>query len=82
MNALLHAFGHISEQISVEERRVFLAALQRFRLEQASVDGPMELLRAWNTRSRLAWLAGQTLLEPYPWELHLPGDSGGQAKSA
>jgi uncharacterized protein YbbK (DUF523 family)/uncharacterized protein YbgA (DUF1722 family) len=82
VNALLHAFGHVSEALGPAERRVFLAALQRFRREQESVDGPLELLRAWNARSELGWLAGQTLFEPYPWELHVPGDSGSRARSA
>ena len=30
VNALLHAFGHLSEQLRPEERRVFIAAVQRY----------------------------------------------------
>lgn len=66
VNTLTHAVGHLSEKISGEEKSRFLDALDEYRAERISLDGPITTLREWSKRLGSEYLEKQTIFEPYP----------------
>jgi uncharacterized protein YbgA (DUF1722 family)/uncharacterized protein YbbK (DUF523 family) len=81
INALMHALGHFGDLLPAE-KQVFLDALEEYRTGRATFDALRSLIRAWVARYGLEWIAGQTLLQPYPAELHDLADSAGGARAA
>jgi uncharacterized protein YbgA (DUF1722 family)/uncharacterized protein YbbK (DUF523 family) len=76
INALQHAFGGLSPELTAEERRYFLATLEEYRDERVPLSVPLALLRAWALRQGNDYLLAQSLLEPYPRALAEITDSG------
>jgi uncharacterized protein YbgA (DUF1722 family)/uncharacterized protein YbbK (DUF523 family) len=69
INALTHAFGHVSDGLSAEERRFFLEHLVELRASRATLATTLTLLRAWTLRFEVPWLVAQAYFRPYPVEL-------------
>jgi uncharacterized protein YbgA (DUF1722 family) len=76
-NALLHAFGYVSEGLSAGERAYFLEALEDYRTGRVPLSAPVGVLRAWIVRFDVAYLADQRLFFPFPASLLSPEDSAG-----
>jgi len=76
INALQHAFGGLTGELSAEERRYFLGALEEYRDERVPLAVPLRLLEAWALRQGNSYLLSQSLLNPYPRGLVEITDSG------
>lgn len=62
VNALLHGFGLVSDQVSAEERAEFVALVERFGAGERVGGEAVARLRRWAEEYGAPWLAGQTLL--------------------
>jgi uncharacterized protein YbgA (DUF1722 family) len=69
LNAMQHAFGHLSDRLSAAERSYFLDALDAFRDGSLHASAPRGLLRSWAVRFDDDYLREQTYLAPYPSQL-------------
>lgn len=76
INALMHAFGHVSEGLKPDERKYFLDALERYRKTHLPLSVPVGILRSHVVRFGDEYLSSQTLFEPYPEVLVSVTDSG------
>lgn len=70
-NVLLHVLGHFKKLLSAEDRAELLALIEDYRAGLVPLVVPVTLLRHWVRVHRVAYLAGQTYLEPHPKELML-----------
>jgi uncharacterized protein YbgA (DUF1722 family)/uncharacterized protein YbbK (DUF523 family) len=68
-NVLMHAFGYYKEQLSVDEKKGFLAALSSYREEGTPLADCLGLMRSYNLRFGNEYLNRQTFFEPFPAEL-------------
>lgn len=75
-NALLHAFGYVSKQLSRAEVNYFLAQLEEYREERLPLSALLLLLQSWVLRFNVAYLADQRFFVPYPQALMNLTDSG------
>lgn len=75
-NALLHAFGYVSDRLTGRERQHFLTLLEDYRAVRTPLNSLLELLRSWVVRFEEPYLSGQSLFEPYPRALLNLADSG------
>ena len=66
VNVLMHALGHVSEQLSMRERSHFLATLSSYREGKAPLGAAQAIVGAWMVRFEVPNLAGQTFFAPYP----------------
>ncbi len=76
VNAILHAFGHVSERLDEAERRYFLSLLEAYRDERLPASVPLRVLEGHAVRFKDGYLLGQTFLQPYPEALADISDSG------
>lgn len=65
-NALQHAFGYVSDQLSAKERSYFLSLLEDYSRERLPLTSLLTVLRAWVLRFDTRYLDSQRLFEPYP----------------
>lgn len=75
-NALMHAFGHFSKQLTAREKQHFLHVLEEYRHHRAPLSSPLGLLRSWVIRFESRYLEAQALFEPFPGPLVDLQDSG------
>jgi len=66
VNVLMHALGHVSDDLSAGERRHFLGMLDGYREGVVPLSAPQAVLASWAARFEVPYLAGQSFLEPYP----------------
>ena len=66
VNVLMHALGHVSEQLSARERSHFLATLDSYREGKVPLSAAQASCGAWAARFEVPNLAGQTFFAPYP----------------
>jgi uncharacterized protein YbgA (DUF1722 family)/uncharacterized protein YbbK (DUF523 family) len=66
INVLMHALGNLSDRLSADERRDFLASLEAYRAQRVPLSAPLSVLRSWAARFGNEYLAGQSFLAPYP----------------
>ncbi len=76
VNTALHAFGGFSERLSPAERKLFVDTVEEYRDERLPASALYALLKSWAVRFEVAYLLGQTFLDPYPRELVEISDSG------
>ncbi|MBN2104542.1 DUF523 and DUF1722 domain-containing protein [bacterium] len=69
INALMHGFGGISNQLSSEERQYFLMKIEEYRNERIPRSVLLNLLQSWSMRFQNHYLLNQRLFHPYPLEL-------------
>jgi uncharacterized protein YbgA (DUF1722 family)/uncharacterized protein YbbK (DUF523 family) len=69
INALMHAFGHISDGLSAGERAFFLDHLEELRAGRVNTASALTLLRGWVLRFGEPYLEKQVYFRPYPKEL-------------
>ena len=78
VNVLMHAMGYYKEQLTGEEKKQFLAALDAYRDSGAPLAPCMDLMRSFNGRFGNEYLTRQTFFEPFPSDLvgGSPADPG------
>ncbi len=70
-NVLLHMAGYFKALLSPEEKRELLGLIEDYHRELVPLIVPVTLLRHYVRLHRVAYLEGQTFLEPSPKELML-----------
>ncbi|GAB6052713.1 DUF523 and DUF1722 domain-containing protein [Magnetospira thiophila] len=70
-NALRHMAGYVKKQITADDRAELAAMIEDYRQGLVPLIVPITLIRHFVRRFRIAYLAGQTYLEPHPKELML-----------
>jgi uncharacterized protein YbgA (DUF1722 family)/uncharacterized protein YbbK (DUF523 family) len=70
-NVLMHMAGHVKKLVDAESRRELLACIDDYRRGLVPLVVPITLLRHYVRLHDVAYLAGQTYLEPHPRELML-----------
>jgi len=76
INSLQHAFGGVSEDLKVEERKYFLDSLDEYRDERIALSVITHLLMSYAVRFEKEYLAKQVLLNPFPLELTTASRTG------
>lgn len=66
INTIIHIFGHISENLSRNEKANFLKAVDRFKNEKIELATILEMLKLYALRFEDNYLLGQYFLEPFP----------------
>jgi uncharacterized protein YbgA (DUF1722 family)/uncharacterized protein YbbK (DUF523 family) len=66
VNVLMHALGHVSDDLTRAERSHFLATLDAYRAGTVGIEAPKSIVGAWAARFEVPYLAGQSFWEPYP----------------
>jgi uncharacterized protein YbgA (DUF1722 family)/uncharacterized protein YbbK (DUF523 family) len=70
-NVLTHMMGHLKKQLDAESKRELLQSIDEYRTGLVPLVVPLTLLRHYVRLHDIAYLAGQTYLEPHPRELML-----------
>lgn len=66
VNAIQHIQGFFSKDLSAKEKAHFLVLLEKYRKRKIAIGVLMGLLGSWVVRFDKAYLAEQTIFEPYP----------------
>jgi uncharacterized protein YbgA (DUF1722 family)/uncharacterized protein YbbK (DUF523 family) len=80
INVIMHALGHVSDEMGSAEKARFLDSLAAFRADRLPLSALLELLRSWAARFENHYLAEQTFLTPFPPELVRIEPAGRKAK--
>lgn len=70
-NVLTHMFGHLSDHFDGDAKQELLAVIEDHRAGLVPLVVPVTLLRHHARRLKVAYLLGQTYLDPHPKELML-----------
>ena len=70
-NVLMHMTGHLKKLLDAESKQELLACIDEYRRGLVPLVVPLTLLRHYVRLHDVAYLAGQTYLEPHPRELML-----------
>ena len=70
-NVLTHMPGHLKKQLDAESKQELAQAIEDYRTGLVPLVVPLTLLRHYVRVHGVAYLAGQTYLEPHPRELML-----------
>jgi uncharacterized protein YbgA (DUF1722 family)/uncharacterized protein YbbK (DUF523 family) len=70
-NVLMHMAGHVKKRLDDASKRELLAIINEYRRELVPLVVPLTLIRHYVRTFDVAYLAGQTYLEPHPRELML-----------
>jgi uncharacterized protein YbgA (DUF1722 family)/uncharacterized protein YbbK (DUF523 family) len=76
INVLMHAMGHFSDNLTPQEKKYFLASLERYRDGKIPLSATLSVLRSWIIRFEDSYLNQQTFFEPFPEALVEITDSG------
>lgn len=69
VNAMMHAFGYFSRNLSARDKFLFLNKLQSYREDNSVIFDLRVLLKTRAEEFKLDYLCSQTLFSPYPPEL-------------
>lgn len=70
-NVLMHMAGHLKTLLDADSKHELLACIDEYRKGLVPLVVPLTLIRHYVRVHKLAYLAGQTYLEPHPRELML-----------
>jgi uncharacterized protein YbgA (DUF1722 family) len=70
-NVLHHMLGYLKRALDADEKAELLGLIDEHRQERVPLVVPLTLMRHHVRRHRVAYLEGQTYLEPHPRELSL-----------
>jgi uncharacterized protein YbgA (DUF1722 family) len=71
VNVMQHVAGYLHERCDAGSRRELMEVIEEYRREIVPLVVPLTLIRHWVRRFDIAYLKGQTYLEPHPRELVL-----------
>jgi uncharacterized protein YbgA (DUF1722 family) len=69
VNVINHAFGYVSQDLSMQEKKFYADLIEKFRNGQIPISVPINLVRSWVLRFKQPYLLPQTFFQPYPDEL-------------
>ncbi len=69
INMMMHAFGHLSNKLTHEEKSFFLDSMEQYRQGVMPLLVCLNLLKSWVIRFDEEYLSQQTFFQPYPPEL-------------
>jgi uncharacterized protein YbgA (DUF1722 family)/uncharacterized protein YbbK (DUF523 family) len=69
INVMLKIMGYFSNQLSKDEKSLFLESVDRYKAGRLALSANLSILKAWIVRFKEEYLMDQTFLEPYPEEL-------------
>jgi uncharacterized protein YbgA (DUF1722 family)/uncharacterized protein YbbK (DUF523 family) len=69
IEVLMHAFGHVSKQLSHYEKTFFLDTLRKYRQGRIPLGANLLILKSWSIRFEDSNLMKQTFFDPYPEDL-------------
>jgi uncharacterized protein YbgA (DUF1722 family)/uncharacterized protein YbbK (DUF523 family) len=70
-NVLMHMAGHLKKQLDADSRAELASSIDEYRRGLVPLVVPLTLFRQYVRVHHVAYLAGQTYLEPHPRELML-----------
>ena len=76
VNVLLHVFGYFKKNLNSSEKAFFLENLALYNQKRVPFSVLLGILRSWVIRFDEPYLKGQTLFEPFPFNLFEVTDSG------
>ena len=76
VNVLEHAFGYFSQELSSEEKTLFINYVEDFREGKVPLSTLISLVRSWIVRFDQEYLKSQKYFDPYPKQLVEISDSG------
>jgi uncharacterized protein YbgA (DUF1722 family)/uncharacterized protein YbbK (DUF523 family) len=71
VNVMQHIAGYLRERCDSDSRRELMEVIEEYRRAMVPLVVPLTLIRHWVRRFDVAYLKGQTYLEPHPRELML-----------
>ena len=71
VNVMQHIAGYLRDGCDADSRRELMEAIDEYRRAMVPLVVPLTLIRHWVRRFDIAYLKGQTYLEPHPRELML-----------
>jgi uncharacterized protein YbgA (DUF1722 family)/uncharacterized protein YbbK (DUF523 family) len=71
VNVMQHIAGYLQERCDADSRRELMEVIEEYRRAAVPLVVPLTLIRHWVRRFDIAYLKGQTYLEPHPRELML-----------
>jgi len=69
INVLKNTFGFISNNLSTEEKKLFLKSLEDFKKGRIGISVPVNIMKSWIIRFNQSYLREQTFFYPYPDKL-------------
>jgi uncharacterized protein YbgA (DUF1722 family)/uncharacterized protein YbbK (DUF523 family) len=71
VNVMQHIAGYLHDRCDADSRRELMEVIEEYRRATVPLVVPLTLIRHWVRRFDIAYLKGQTYLEPHPRELML-----------
>jgi uncharacterized protein YbgA (DUF1722 family)/uncharacterized protein YbbK (DUF523 family) len=71
VNVMQHIAGYLRDRCDSDSRRELIEVIEEYRRAMVPLVVPLTLIRHWVRRFDIAYLKGQTYLEPHPRELML-----------
>jgi uncharacterized protein YbgA (DUF1722 family)/uncharacterized protein YbbK (DUF523 family) len=71
VNVMQHIAGYLRDRCDADSRRELIEVIEEYRRAMVPLVVPLTLIRHWVRRFDIAYLKGQTYLEPHPRELML-----------
>lgn len=71
VNVMQHIAGYLRDRCDSDSRRELMEVIEEYRRTMVPLVVPLTLIRHWVRRFDIAYLKGQTYLEPHPRELML-----------
>jgi len=71
VNVMQHIAGYLRDRCDTDSRRELMELIKEYRRATVPLIVPLTLIRHWVRRFDIAYLKGQTYLEPHPRELML-----------
>jgi len=71
VNVMQHIAGYLRDRCDADSRRELMEVIEEYRRAMVPLVVPLTLIRHWVRRFDIAYLKGQTYLEPHPRELML-----------
>jgi len=76
INVLQHMFGGMSENLTQEDKKLFMNSLEEYRDERIPLSALIYLIKSWATHFNNDYVLQQSLIRPFPVELVSVADSG------
>jgi uncharacterized protein YbgA (DUF1722 family) len=69
VNVLMHSLGYFSDQVTHDEKALFLQNIDRYKERRIPFSALLTILQSWIARFGEEYLRNQTFFEPFPEDL-------------
>jgi len=69
INVLMNSMGYFSDELSKDEKKLFLGSLDKYRDGKLPLISPVSIMKSWIARFDETYLKRQTFFNPYPEQL-------------